>query len=264
MAAGTFVRWVRVLFEPRLRSTSVTRSGGETPIVFGSLPKVRRPIILILVYGIFLVLVGITATAQSVLVGAHFSTSTLNTIVGSDAATTRAFVNAYVLPRYLESGQGPTTSERHALEAELASLTRPSEILRVELRAPDGRLVASSDATEADLAGSAGDLFRGATGGASQATISDAAGEAVGAASGSSNVLLEFLPLGSNGEGPMSAEADPHTFSGATRSPPTTTASSDSMPITGILGESSETGTRGALLGKSATRSKTSKSRAGV
>jgi len=200
MAAGTFVRWVRVLFEPRLRSTSVTRSGGETPIVFGSLPKVRRPIILILVYGIFLVLVGITATAQSVLVGAHFSTSTLNTIVGSDAATTRAFVNAYVLPRYLELGQGPTTSERDALEAELASLTRPSEILRVELRAPDGRLVASSDATEADLAGSAGDLFRGATGGASQATISDAAGEAVGAASGSSNVLLEFLPLGSNGE----------------------------------------------------------------
>ena len=80
--------------------------------MFGSLPKIPRPIILILVYGVFLVLVGITATAQSMLVASHFSTSTLNTVVGSDAATTRAFVNAYVLPRYLEA-----TSEAQAREA---------------------------------------------------------------------------------------------------------------------------------------------------
>ncbi len=89
--------------------------------MFGSLPRVPRPIILILVYGIFLILVGITATAQSLLVANHFSTSTLNSIVGSDAATTRAFVNAYVLPRYLEPGQGPSATELARLEAQLAA-----------------------------------------------------------------------------------------------------------------------------------------------
>jgi len=168
--------------------------------VFGSLPKIPRPIILILVYGVFLVLVGITATAQSVLVGTHFSTATLNAVVGSDAATTRAFVNAYVQPRYLEAGQGPTSTERDRLEAELASLTRQSEILRVELRTPDGRVVASSDATAAELTGTAGDLFGTAVTGASQATITDSGAEHVGAVSGAANVLLEFLPLGTNGE----------------------------------------------------------------
>jgi diguanylate cyclase (GGDEF)-like protein len=159
--------------------------------VFGSLPKIPRPIILILVYGVFLVLVGITATAQAILVGTHFSTSTLNAVVGSDAATTRAFVNAYVPPRYLAAGQGPTSTERGELEAQLASLTRPAEILRVELRTPDGGLVASSDAAAADLAGQASDLFRGASSGSSEATITD---------SGANATLLEFLPLGANGE----------------------------------------------------------------
>ena len=168
--------------------------------MFGALPKVPRPIILILVYGIFLVLVGITATAQSFLVGTHFSTSTLNSIVGSDAATTRAFVNAYVLPRYLDPASGPTAAEQARLRDQLASLTRPSEILRVEIRTPEGAVVASSDGATATLADAAGPAFALAAGGASQAEITDARAEQVGTASGASNILLEFLPLSSNGE----------------------------------------------------------------
>ena len=65
----------------------------------------RRPLLLVLVYGAFLALVGITATAQAVMVSAHFSTATLNDVVGSDAATTRAFVNAHVRPRGLRRGR---------------------------------------------------------------------------------------------------------------------------------------------------------------
>jgi len=168
--------------------------------VFGSLPKVPRPILLILVYGVFLVLVGITATAQSLLVGSHFSSSTLNAIVGSDAATTRAFVNAYVLPRYLEPGQGPTLEEIGRLRAQLAALTRQSEIVRIELRRPDGGLVASSDSTTAQLAGAASASFQQAVAGASQASITDARDAEVGSASGVSSVLLEFLPLSTNGD----------------------------------------------------------------
>ena len=118
--------------------------------MFGTLPRVPRPVILIaLVYGVFvLVLVGITATAQSMLVASHFSTSTLNAIVGSDAATTRAFVNAYVLPRYLDPSVGPSSNERSTLVAQLATLTEQAEIVRVELRLPDGRLIAASDAAD--------------------------------------------------------------------------------------------------------------------
>jgi diguanylate cyclase (GGDEF)-like protein/putative nucleotidyltransferase with HDIG domain len=168
--------------------------------VFGSLPRVPRPIILILVYGIFLILVGITATAQSLLVGNQFSTSTLNAIAGSDAATTRAFVNAYLLPRYLDPAQGPTPEELARLRAQLATLTRPSEIVRVELRRPDGGVVASSDATAAELTGASAAAFQQAVSGSSQASIGDARGEEVGSASGVSSVLQEFLPLSTNGQ----------------------------------------------------------------
>jgi diguanylate cyclase (GGDEF)-like protein len=163
--------------------------------VFGTLPKVPRPVILILVYGIFLVLVGITASAQSALVAAHFSTSTLNAIVGSDAATTRAFVNAYVQPRYVDPAGGPSDAELERLEAQLATLTRQSEILRVELRAPGGDVVATSDQATADLSGATGQAFDLAAAGASQAGINEAGAAEVGAASGTNRVLLEFLPL---------------------------------------------------------------------
>jgi len=168
--------------------------------VFGSLPKVPRPIILILVYGVFLVLVGITATAQSLLVGSHFSASTLNAIVSSDAATTRTFVNASVLPRYLDPAQGPTPEELARLQAQLASLTRQSEIVRVELRLPDGGIVASSDSIAAALSGATAASFRLAATGSSQASIGDTPDEAVGSASGTPSVLLEFLPLSTNGQ----------------------------------------------------------------
>ena len=139
--------------------------------MFGTLPRVPRPVILILVYGVFLVLVGITATAQSMLVASHFSTSTLNAVVGSDAATTRAFVNAYVLPRYLDSAVGPSQQERSTLGAQLATLTERAEIVRVELRLPDGRLIAASDAADAALSDATRDAFVSASGGRTQAMI---------------------------------------------------------------------------------------------
>src|SRR5438045_2097372 len=72
---------------------STLRSDEASQLVFGTQLRIRRPVLLILVYGCFLVLVGITAAAQSVMVAAHFSASALNDVVGSDSATTRAFVN---------------------------------------------------------------------------------------------------------------------------------------------------------------------------
>ena len=110
--------------------------------MFGS-ADTRRPLLLLLVFGVFLAIIGITATAQSVMVSLHFSTGTLNTVVGSDSATVRAILNAFRELRYLDPAPG-RERERAALEAQLAALTRPEEILRVELRRLDGTIVAAS------------------------------------------------------------------------------------------------------------------------
>jgi diguanylate cyclase (GGDEF)-like protein/putative nucleotidyltransferase with HDIG domain len=172
--------------------------------VFGTLPRVPRPVILILVYGVFLILVGITATAQSALVASHFSTSTLNAVVGSDAATTRAFVNAYVQPRYLDPNAGPNAQERSTLAAQLATLTEQAEIVRVELRLPDGRLIAASDTADPALSEATQGAFGVASGGRTQAMIVEAAAvDGTGKTlAGTSNVLVEFLPLTSGGQVP--------------------------------------------------------------
>ncbi|HUP54893.1 MAG TPA: hypothetical protein VM408_05255, partial [Methylomirabilota bacterium] len=116
--------------------------------MFGTRQRFSRPTLLILVFGAFIALVGITAAAQALMVGAHFSAATLTNVVSSDAATTRAFVNAYVRPSDLAAA--PTVPNpaagpliRTKLEAQLATLIRPGEILRVELRRPDGTIVAA-------------------------------------------------------------------------------------------------------------------------
>jgi diguanylate cyclase (GGDEF)-like protein len=147
------------------------------------------------VYGAFLAIVGISAAAQSLLVGAHFSASTLTDLVGSDAATTRAFVNAYIRPSDLSS-DGPPASEIAVIEERLGALTRPGEILRVELRRPDGRIMASSDPALRGVTVSPSAEFERAISGTAQAAIGPA--EASGAGPGAftaPTLLREFLPI---------------------------------------------------------------------
>src|SRR5688500_12896617 len=91
-----------------------------------------RPLLLILVFSAFLAIIGITATAQAILVSLNVSTNTLNTSVASDAAVVRAVLEDSVQLRYLDPATGPTRAELAALEAQLAALTGPNEILRVE------------------------------------------------------------------------------------------------------------------------------------
>ena len=134
-----------------------------------------RPVLLLLVFGAFLAIIGMTATAQSVLVSTHFSTGTLNDIVGSDAATTRAVVNAYVRPADLEPGAEATSADRARLAAALAALVRPGEILGVELRRPDGSIVAASDPASVGRAMPVDGEFALALDGTAQAAMGPAA-----------------------------------------------------------------------------------------
>jgi diguanylate cyclase (GGDEF)-like protein len=168
--------------------------------MFGSQPRTRRPLLLILVFGVFLGIIGITATAQSVMVSLHFSTGTLNTVVASDSATVRAILNDSVELRYLDPAVGPTETERTALETQLAALIRPGEILRVELRRLDGTIVAAN-----------GPGLAGITMGAASATLAPSSQPSVaivpvaeaGAGPGdlgSPTILREFLPISTGGE----------------------------------------------------------------
>src|SRR5262245_5472411 len=102
------------------------------------------------------------------MVSAHFRTATLNNVVGSDAATTRAFVNAHVLTTDLDVATVPP-SRVTALEGQLAALTRTGEILRVELRRPDGTVVAASEPGTAGARAVDDPVFAAAANGAAQA-----------------------------------------------------------------------------------------------
>ncbi len=171
--------------------------------MFGTHPKLSRPTLLILVFGAFIALVGITAAAQAYMVGAHFQAATLNDVVSSDAATTRAFVNAYVQPADLtndpaipDPGAAPTK-----LEGQLATLTRPREILRVELRRPDGTIVA---ANEPGIRGTSVPIdaeFALAASGTPRAGIlpAETAGAGPGGL-GSPTLLREYLPISVDGK----------------------------------------------------------------
>jgi diguanylate cyclase (GGDEF)-like protein len=164
--------------------------------LFGTRTRPSRPVLLIVVYGAFLAIVGAAATAQSVLVGAHFSSATLTGLVGSDAATIRAFVNAYIPPADLSGERLPTTTEVARLEEQLATLPRSGEILRVELRRTDGTIVASSEPGLSGVVGPGSGEFGLALDGRPQAAIGPASESGAGpGALASPTVLREFLPL---------------------------------------------------------------------
>jgi diguanylate cyclase (GGDEF)-like protein len=167
--------------------------------VFGSEFRPRRPILLLLVFGAFLALVGITASAQAMIVSTEWSTATLNSVVGSDAATTRMFVNGVLVEEDLVPG-GVSAARRAALGTALATLTRRGEIGYAELRLPDGTLVAASQA-----AAGGGDValnadFTAASGGDPKAAIvpRDQAVIPADAVAGRA-ILREYLPLESGG-----------------------------------------------------------------
>jgi diguanylate cyclase (GGDEF)-like protein len=168
----------------------------------GSQPRIRRPVLLLLVYGAFVALVGITATAQAAMVSAHFSAATLNDVVGSDAATIRAFVNAHLDVHYLdETGGGPSATELASLQQQLGTLTAAGEILRVEVRLLDGRVLAADDPMAAGGLVPADEAFALSVRGAAQAAIVPVAEANAGSAVVAADRLIrEYLPLSTGGQ----------------------------------------------------------------
>ncbi|HEV7200466.1 MAG TPA: diguanylate cyclase [Candidatus Limnocylindria bacterium] len=168
----------------------------------------RRPALLALVFGIFLVLIGLTATALVVVTAMHLSSATLNAVVSRDRSLVELFVNGNVTAADIDQN-GPSRASAEALEAKLGTLTAEDEILRIDLRGLDGAILASSDPE-----------LRGTNPGASTALQSAIAGEpsislldAVAATDAgdtvldTSQVVQEYLPLLSDEGEPLAVVA---------------------------------------------------------
>ena len=163
---------------------------------FGRSAHVRRPVVLLLVYGIFLMIVGVTATAQAVMVSAQFSTNTLNSIVSTDTTVVRSFVTSFVSPDDFAAGALP--GERQAIiERQLGTLVAPQTILRVEVRRPDGTVIFADDPSLRGAVAPASSAFARATTGETAVVdmVDVAASDATGPALASSTVVREYFPL---------------------------------------------------------------------
>ncbi|HEV7809851.1 MAG TPA: HD domain-containing phosphohydrolase [Candidatus Limnocylindrales bacterium] len=166
--------------------------------VFGSLPRVPKPVLLLIVYGMFLVVVGVTAMAQTILVSVDFSNAALTQVVGSDAGTVRSFVNLNLLESDLGGQASPT--RREALATGLKSLIQNGNLLHVEVRLPDGTIVASEDpALYGRRMPSSPDYQVALSGKVAPNVVQDGAPVEAAAALAPPALIREYLPVSSNG-----------------------------------------------------------------
>jgi diguanylate cyclase (GGDEF)-like protein/putative nucleotidyltransferase with HDIG domain len=104
----------------------------------------RRPTLLLLVLAILLVLVGVTASALAAVTGDRLTTATANATLSRDASLVGLFVNGNLGTDDLTSV--PSSATRQAeLNSKLAGLRLDSNILRIEVRKPDGSVAFASD-----------------------------------------------------------------------------------------------------------------------
>jgi diguanylate cyclase (GGDEF)-like protein/putative nucleotidyltransferase with HDIG domain len=116
--------------------------------VFGTEVRVRRPVLFLLVFGAFVALVGITATAQASIVTSNLTAVTIQSVVGGDAATIRSFADAAgdsgtLVPTDLAVGVPVDPARRAAIEAALTRFVGRDGIRHAELRRADGTLLAA-------------------------------------------------------------------------------------------------------------------------
>ena len=168
--------------------------------MFGTLVHPRKPVLLLVVFGAFLMIVGITALAQAILASTTYSESILESVVGSDAATIRAVVNDHLTPTDIRSvGVGSSVASR--LDMPLAALVEPGGIARIEIRRLDGTVLASDDsAVVGTVAPPTADFTKAVAGTPTAALVTAATGEALGAAVPPPEVLRAYFPIKSDGQ----------------------------------------------------------------
>lgn len=148
-----------------------------------------------LVFGIFLMLIGLTAIALVTVTSLHVSDATLAAVVSRDRSLVALFVNGNVVKSDLTGGM---SAQRAAeLEAKLASLTTQDEILRVEIRAPDGTILASSGSEDRGARPPMSAEMRDAIAGRASVDILDAAlgTDSTVRSLNAAHLVREYLPV---------------------------------------------------------------------
>ncbi len=177
------------------------RSGMPAPSgLFGAAPRIPKPVLLVLVYAIFLVIVGVTATAQTVMVSASYSQTALQSVVSTDAALIRSFVNGNLEPQDLDPA-GMTRERRAELEARIRLLVDRTEILHIEVRRPDGTIVAADRPGHAGTVAGMTPDFRAAVEKGSVAASFDLAtrSEVAGGIPETTDILRQYFPVQADG-----------------------------------------------------------------
>ncbi|HET9498044.1 MAG TPA: diguanylate cyclase [Candidatus Limnocylindria bacterium] len=168
----------------------------------------RRPFLLALVFGIFLMLIGVTATALVAVTAMHLSSATLQAVVDRDRSLVELFVNGNVTAADIDEN-GPTRASAEALEALLGTLTAQDEILRIDLRGVDGSVLASSTPDQRGRAPAPSDAMLTAIGGTPSVNLLETAAvtDVGDAALGTDQVVQEYLPLLSDDHEPLAVVA---------------------------------------------------------
>ena len=153
----------------------------------------RRPMLLALVYGVFLVLVAGMAAALALIVSSHFSSAMLGSTVAHDRALVGLWADSNLGSDEIQGGT--SDARRVELEAQLDELAARSGMVHIELVDTTGVLLLSSDAHQEASAVASNPDFALATGGSVAAQL---AASAEGPGSGprfAGPVIQEFLPL---------------------------------------------------------------------
>ena len=169
--------------------------------MFGTpLGSLRRPVLLIVVFGFLLTVVGLTAVSQAIVVSTQSSQTLLSAIVGSDAATVRGFVNGYLQPADLVPG-GLSTTRAATLQTQLRTIDSAGEILRIEVWSPDGTLLVSDAGAPGETHREGTPDFRAAVDGTVTAGLHPVVdAESVGLPLPASDVLRAYFPVKFDGK----------------------------------------------------------------
>lgn len=153
--------------------------------------------LLALVFGIVLVLVGVTTSALVAVATSHLRSSTLNAVISRDASLVELFVNGNLDAADLDE-DGPSSARADELRSQLDRLATEDGILRIEIRDLAGRVLASDAAAALGLVAGSSPGWAQATAGIASASLvelDDEASEAVGPPLVAEHAVEAYLPI---------------------------------------------------------------------
>jgi diguanylate cyclase (GGDEF)-like protein len=159
--------------------------------------RTRRPLLLALVYGVFLVLVGITASALVAVSSMHVRSAMLEEVVSRDGAIAELSLNGRLRVADLDPAT-LTRARATELASSLVALIDQAEMQRIDVRALDGTILVSSRPGVRGTAPSISEGMGKALTGSPSAEL---------AAEGDAGTVLEYLPLKLKGGEPLAVIA---------------------------------------------------------